>query len=234
MKMFGALGMSSNTTSLLATGVIGVVMLLATIPTLIYIDSIGRKLAMTIGALGMAFCHLAIAVIFARNSDKWESEQPSAWACVVLIWVHTAFFGWSWGPCEWIVAAEVWPLSVRSYGVSLATSANWMNNSIVGQVTPDMISNLGYGTFLVFGILIALGAGFVWFFTPETSGITLEEMDELFAGSGASARDMELMTAIQEEIGLHRLIQSLARGPSNDKDNIKPELEQVEFASPHD
>lgn len=98
-QIFGALGMSSNTTSLLATGVVGVVMLLATIPAILYIDRIGRKPALAIGALCMGFCHFVIAVIFARNENKWENQQASAWACIVMVWLFVANFGWSWGPC---------------------------------------------------------------------------------------------------------------------------------------
>ena len=69
-SIFGELGLSSNTTSLLATGVVGIVMLVATIPAILYIDNIGRKPALTIGALGMGLCHFIIAIIYARNENR--------------------------------------------------------------------------------------------------------------------------------------------------------------------
>ncbi|KAJ5688855.1 hypothetical protein N7462_003247 [Penicillium macrosclerotiorum] len=229
MSIFGALGMSSNTTSLLATGVIGIVMLVATIPTLIWIDKIGRKPILTLGALGMAFCHLAIAVIFARNESNWASQQASAWACVVLVWVYVAFFGWSWGPCEWILVAEIWPLSARPYGVAIATSTNWMNNFIVGQVTPDLIANIRYGTFIIFGILIAVDGGFIFFFTPETSKLTLEEMDLVFGSSGVAAADNERMLTINREIGLDQTVNELLRRASvAEKETSVEEREHAE------
>lgn len=111
--------------------------------------------------------------------------------------------------------------------MSLATSANWMNNFIVGQVTPSMISNLGCGDFLVFGILIALGAGFVWFFSPETSGVSLEEMDVLFGGEDVSAADAQLMLAIQREIGLDRIMDSHVE--NHPPDTTKPSAEGIEL-----
>jgi hypothetical protein len=46
----------------------------------------------------------------------------------------------------------------------------------VGQVTPDMLESIGYGTYLIFGILTFMGAGFIWWFVPETKRLTLEEM----------------------------------------------------------
>jgi hypothetical protein len=50
------------------------------------------------------------------------------------------------------------------------------NNFIVGQVTPDMLAKITYGTYILFGILTFMGAGFIWFFVPETKRLTLEEM----------------------------------------------------------
>jgi len=51
-----------------------------------------------------------------------------------------------------------------------------MNNFIVGQVTPDMLEGITYGTYILFGLLTYLGAAFIWFFVPETKRLTLEEM----------------------------------------------------------
>lgn len=54
-----------------------------------------------------------------------------------------------------------------------------MNNFIVGQVTPDMLEGITYGTYILFGLLTLLGAGFIWFFVPETKRLSLEEMVRL-------------------------------------------------------
>lgn len=101
-------------------------MLIATIPAVLYIDKLGRKPALAIGALCMGLCHFIIAIIFARNQDKWEHEQASAWAAIAMVWLFVFHFGWSWGPCAWIVVAEVWPLSARPYGIALGASSNWV------------------------------------------------------------------------------------------------------------
>jgi len=61
-------------------------------------------------------------------------------------------------PADLDYSAEIWPLSARPYGIAIGASSNWMNNFIVGQVTPDMIASLRWGTFLLFGALILLGA----------------------------------------------------------------------------
>jgi len=209
--IFASLGLSSNTVSLLATGVVGIVMFLATIPSVLYIDKLGRKPILTIGALGMATCHIIIAVIVAKDRDSWQTQSAAGWAACAMVWLFVIHFGYSWGPCSWIVVAEIWPLSNRPYGIALGASSNWMNNFIVGQVTPDMLTGISYGTYIIFGLLTYLGAAFIWFYVPETKRLTLEEMDIVFGSVGTAQADMERMEEINKEIGLDRALGQLGR-----------------------
>ncbi|KAL8950908.1 MAG: hypothetical protein Q9222_003086 [Ikaeria aurantiellina] len=200
--IFSNLGLGNNTVSLLATGVVGVVMLLATIPTLFYIDKLGRRPILAVGALGMATCHIIIAVIVAKDQNSWASHSAAGWGAVAMVWLFVVHFGYSWGPCAWILVAEVWPMSNRPYGIALGASSNWMNNFIVGQVTPDMLSGITYGTYLVFGILTFMGAAFIWFYVPETKRLTLEEMDVVFGSDTTAQADFARMEAVNRDVGL--------------------------------
>jgi MFS family permease len=83
--IFASLGLSSNTTSLLATGVVGVAMFLATIPSVLYIDKLGRKPILTIGAIGMASCHIIIAGIVAADRHSWATHKAAGWGAVAMV-----------------------------------------------------------------------------------------------------------------------------------------------------
>ncbi|OTA87171.1 hypothetical protein M434DRAFT_81518 [Hypoxylon sp. CO27-5] len=227
-SIFKQLGMSDNTTSLLATGVVGIVMFIFTVPAVLYIDRVGRKPVLTIGAIGMATCHIIIAVIVAKNADQWASQAAAGWAAVVMVWLFVIHFGYSWGPCAWIIVAEIWPLSSRPYGTSLGASSNWMNNFIVGQVTPIMLNEIGYGTYILFGLLTFMGAGFIWFFVPETKRLTLEEMDVIFGSEGTAQADFERMEEINREIGLTAMLHGLG-GISSNQD-VEEKKEKVEHS----
>ena len=186
-SIFTALGTSSNTTSLLATGVVGVAMFLATIPAVLYIDKFGRKPIMLTGAAGMAICHFIIAAIFGTLGKDWASHKAAGWAACTFVWLFVVNFGYSWGPCAWTIISEVWPVSNRAYGIALGASANWMSNFIIGQITPDMLQDLKYGTFIFFGLVGCTGGFlFVWLYVPETKRLTLEEMDDLFGSKGVA------------------------------------------------
>jgi hypothetical protein len=77
-----------------------------------------------------------------------------------------------------------------------------MNNFIVGQVTPDMLTHLTYGTYIFFGILTFGGALFIWLVFPETKGVSLEEMDLLFGSVGFAEREKERWREVHAEIGM--------------------------------
>ncbi|KAK6829699.1 MFS monosaccharide transporter [Apiospora arundinis] len=226
-QIFKGLGLGGTEISLLATGVVGIVMFLATIPAVLWVDRLGRKPVLTIGALGMASCHYIIAILVAKNAGHWEQHVAAGWAACAMVWLFVIHFGYSWGPCAWILVAEVWPLSTRPYGVSLGASSNWMNNFIVGQVTPDLLQKIGYGTYLLFGILTTIGAAFIWFYVPETKRLTLEEMDVVFGSVGTAQADYERMEEINHEIGLTAMISGMGSHGSDEKHGLEPTSEKV-------
>lgn len=201
--IFQNLGLTGNTISLLATGVVGIVMFLATIPAVLYVDQLGRKPVLISGAFLMAACHIIVGILSSQFQDSWDSHKAAGWGACVLVWIFSIAFGYSWGPCAWIIVSEIWPLSVRAKGVSLGASSNWMNNFIIGQVTPPMMENIRYGTFIFFGLFSFLGGCFI-FLIPETSGLTLEEMDTVFGSEGESMakEDQERQAEIYRRLGL--------------------------------
>jgi len=202
--IFQSLGLTGNTVPLLATGVVGIAMFLATIPSVIWVDKVGRKPVLVSGAFIMAFCHIMVAILTGLFHNSWASHAAAGWVACVFVWIFAMAFGYSWGPCAWILVAEIYPLSVRGKGISIAASSNWMNNFIVGQVTPTMLNHLGFGTFVFFGVFSFLGGLFILFFVPETKGVTLEEMEEVFGNSeqNMGKEDLARLEAIHRSLGL--------------------------------
>jgi len=202
-SIFQDLGLKGNSISLLATGVVGIAMFLTTIPAVIWVDQVGRKPVLVSGAFLMAACHIIIAILTGLFHNSWGTHKVQGWVACVFVWIFAMGFGYSWGPCAWIIVAEIWPMSVRGKGMSIAASSNWMNNFIVGQVTPTMLTHLGFGTFVFFGAFSFIGGVFVWLFVPETKGLSLEEMDTVFGDSvGTAIADRERQARINKSLGL--------------------------------
>ena len=56
---------------------------------------------------------------------------------------------------------------------------------MIARSVPYMITNIGYGTYFLFAACLTLAVPFVYFFCPETKGLSLEDMDVLFGMPGA-------------------------------------------------
>lgn len=178
--VFQSFGFTDNTTSLLATGVVGVINVLTTIPAMLFIDRVGRKKLLICGSIGMLICQLVTGIIGAKYQSSWASHKGAGWGAVVMIWLYIVNFAYSWGPASWTLISEIFPLSIRAKGTSISASSNWMNNFAVAFMTPPMLSSLKWGTFIFFCAWCCLGGLFVCFVLPETKGKTLEEMDIVF------------------------------------------------------
>eukprot|EP00933_Yihiella_yeosuensis_P081770 TRINITY_DN95453_c0_g1_i1.p1 TRINITY_DN95453_c0_g1~~TRINITY_DN95453_c0_g1_i1.p1 ORF type:complete len:123 (+),score=24.31 TRINITY_DN95453_c0_g1_i1:127-495(+) len=73
----------------------------------------------------------------------------------------------------------MFPLKYRARCMGLTTMANWVGNYIVAQFTPVLLEAFGFGTFLLFGICCGISLA-VATWLPETKGIPLEHIEELF------------------------------------------------------
>lgn len=197
--IFSSLGLDGTTTSLLATGVVGIVNVVCTIPAILYLDLLGRRKTLIIGALGMTISHVVVAGIIGKYGDSFADHKAAGWAGVAFIYIFIANFAYSWGPVGWVLPSEIMPLSIRSKAMSISTSANWMMNFVIGRATPTMIRDIKYGTYIFFAAFCLLAAVWVYFFVPETKNKTLEEMDVVFKDN-SSAEDARRLNQVKGEV----------------------------------
>ncbi|KAL1410519.1 hypothetical protein Q8F55_004532 [Vanrija albida] len=199
--IFDQLGLTGGTTSLLATGIIGVVLFLVTIPGALFADSVGRRPLLIFASASMAISHAIIAALVARFGSNFATHKGAGYAAVVFVFWYTASYGFGFGPVGWIVAAESCPLDQRARSVGLASAVNWITNFTVAQITPIMLTDIGYKTFIVFMVFCVLCLAWVIIFLPELKGLSLEEIDALFDDK-SSEEERERRDEIARSVGL--------------------------------
>lgn len=67
--------------------------------------------------------------------------------------------------------------------MALALMTQWLFNFVIAKITPIMLADITYGTFLLFGSCCILMAVYAVFCVPETKGVPLESIHLLFEGS---------------------------------------------------
>lgn len=75
---------------------------------------------------------------------------------------------------------EILPLEARSRGTAISVSAHWTWNFFIVMITPVLIGRIHWKTYIIFTITNACFVPIIYFFYPETSNISLEDIDKIF------------------------------------------------------
>ncbi|KAF9043823.1 quinate permease [Hymenopellis radicata] len=186
--VFKSIGITGTSTGLFTTGIFGIVKNIATLIWLLFlIDRFGRRPLLLWGAVIAGLCmiyvggYIAIGKPGQNTSGNITSGGISA---VAFIYIWTAAYGPTWNGTPWVVASEVFPQHVRTLTQALLAASQWIWQFAIARATPYMFEDMGYGTYLFFGLLTLVGAVYVYFMMPETAKIPIEEMDAIFEGCG--------------------------------------------------
>jgi SP family sugar:H+ symporter-like MFS transporter len=90
------------------------------------------------------------------------------------------FFATTWGPCVFVVVSETYPLRIRSKGMAIATGANWIWGFLIAFFTPFITGAIHFAYGYVFFGCVVFSLFFVFAFVPETKGLSLEDVDEMY------------------------------------------------------
>ncbi|KAK5015942.1 major facilitator superfamily domain-containing protein [Cryomyces antarcticus] len=153
-------------------------------PTLLQTMGLDRSMQLIIS--GVLNITQLVGVSSSVWSMDWFGRRPLLlWGSAPMFVSHfvTAMLvalGASWGPMPWAMPAEIFPSSLRAKGVALSTCSNWLNNSIIGIITPPLVQNTGFGACVFFAVFCLFSGIWTFFFVPETMRRTLEQMDHVF------------------------------------------------------
>lgn len=195
-RLFGNLGVGSLKASLFATGLYGVVKVIAcSCFLLLAADSLGRRRSLLWTAIGQGVVMFYIG-LYGRISPPvaHKTVPPAGIIALICIYLFAGFYQFGWGPVCWVYIAEIPTARLRSMNVAMGACTQWLFNFIIARTTPSMLANLGahgYGTYFVFGSFSFCMFVYVYLVVPETKGLFLEEMDDLFGVLEVSKRMLE-------------------------------------------
>ncbi|EJC99410.1 general substrate transporter [Fomitiporia mediterranea MF3/22] len=197
-QIFTAIGYEGATNSLLASGIYGIVKVVATALFVFFlVESLGRKLSLAISAFGMGTLFYIIGAILKTHpppsSPPVGAAPPTASkAMAAMLYIYVAFYSMGWGPLPWVYSSDIFPTRTRHYGLAVASASQWLWNFVVSRITPNMIANLGWKIFIMFAT-VNIGAMFTFSLAiPETKGRSLEEMDIIFGSVSKAERDAKI------------------------------------------
>lgn len=151
------------------------------------VDPFGRRRVLLATVWGMSAGLLAVAVAFSfipidAKTLALEGTTVSTPAIVVLVFIiwFVFFYGVSVGNTAWM-STDFFPIEVRAMGTMWLTCSCWGSNIIVSSTFLSMMKGMTpSGAFGFYAAICGIGYVLIWLFYPEVSGLTLEEIREVF------------------------------------------------------
>lgn len=177
------LGTNAALTATIANGVVSVI---ASAAGLWLVGRFARRKLLIVGQIGIIASLAAIAITFGtliQPSIDAGTTPPASSSYTVLAFMLTflIFQQGAVSPVTWVMLSEIFPMKMRGFGMGLAVFLMWIVNAIITFTFPVLISTFGgTGTFLVFAVINVGTVYFSWRMVPETSHLTLEELEEEF------------------------------------------------------
>lgn len=189
----------------------------------VMIEYLGRVRTMMLGAATQS-----IAMILLAGGIAHIDNPAGGYVGAVGIYLFIMAFSATWLPCGWLYGAEVTPLAIRLKAAALGNTLQYAFNFMIVQVTPIGITRIGYKYYIPFAISNAVLVPLLYFYFPEISQLSLEEIDELFSDGKVRMR-----RSPYEKIGHLHLDQALEAGkpvdgPQGSFENEKTNAEYVE------
>src|ERR1035437_1194871 len=139
------------------------------------VDRVGRRRLTLVMVPGTVVSLLVLGIMF--RMDMAKTAQGS-WLLVVCLLVYMVFNAGGVQVIGWLMGSELFPLAIRGKASSVHAATLWGSNVIITSTALSMVSLLGPGGAMwVYAGLNCLGFLFVWRFVPETSGHSLEDIE---------------------------------------------------------
>nr|CAD91335.1 monosaccharide transporter [Glycine max] len=181
--LFSSIGFKDDA-ALMSAVITGVVNVVATCVSIYGVDKWGRRALFLEGGVQMLICQAVVAAAIGAKfgTDGNPGDLPKWYAIVVVLFIciYVSAFAWSWGPLGWLVPSEIFPLEIRSAAQSINVSVNMLFTFLIAQVFLTMLCHMKFGLFLFFAFFVLIMTFFVYFFLPETKGIPIEEMGQVW------------------------------------------------------
>ncbi|CCK73614.1 sugar porter family MFS transporter NDAI_0G06310 [Naumovozyma dairenensis CBS 421] len=179
--VFQAVGLSdSYETSI----VFGIVNFASTFVAFYVVDRFGRRRCLMWGAAAMVACYVVYASVGVTRLHPHGNDGPTskgAGNCMIVFSCFFIFcFACTWAPICWVVVSETFPLKIKPKGMAIANGFNWFWNFLISFFTPFITGAINFYYGYVFMGCMVFAYCYVFFFVPETKGLTLEEVNEMW------------------------------------------------------
>jgi len=141
-----------------------------------------RRTVLLSGFAGMAAAYLIWTIISSINQQRNFTDKSLGYGVVAMIFIFQMFYNLSIGPVLPTYILEVMPFTLRAKGYTIEQMFTYGAGLFNGFANPVAMEALSWKYYIVWVVMLVVWFTLIWFLFPETSGLTLEEVSQLFDG----------------------------------------------------
>lgn len=114
--------------------------------------------------------------------------NPYRFALLLAVMLYLLSFSFGMGPIPWVINSEIYSVGIRGFASGIAGTANWVTNALVSQSFLMLTNSITpAGTFMLCAGIAVAGTVWAYKYVPETKGLSLAEVQGLFARRTATS-----------------------------------------------
>ena len=157
--------------------------------TVALVDRLGRKLLLCAGCLIMSSALAVLSFSFWGWDEMVTVSDDPDIVILCAMFLYIAGYQVGFGPITWCIVSEIFPLEVRGTAIALGVEMNFALNFAVQFLFPTFQTTLGWGrTFAFFGAEMVVACFYITARVPETTGLTLEEIQAMMQRDDKKAK----------------------------------------------
>lgn len=182
-RLFALSGFSEYK-SLWLAGLINTLGIFGTAAAGLVIDRIGRRMSLIVSFIIQGVSLFIVAALIKTSEDHATSDPAKSetlgMAAASFVFIYLWFFCmFNIVPC-WLYGTEIWPQDVRAKGYSFTILGWAIGCGMTTFLIPIMLSEIGWWTFIFFGLMNIAVMPLIWLFYVEPARHSLEEVNLLF------------------------------------------------------
>ncbi|KAI1089900.1 general substrate transporter [Rostrohypoxylon terebratum] len=131
---------------------------------------------------------MALSAVYGNQSGNLSGARGA----IAFIFLYSMAYAIFFNAIVWVLSAELFPFFLRSKGVAVAVFIKAVVAIVLSQITPLAIVAVSWRYYSLFIATNFAAAVVYFFFLPETSGKSLEEIAELFGDTLATGHIGEI------------------------------------------
>lgn len=190
-RIFQAIGLSTVRSRVALAG-LQTWQALCAIAAIWFVSRFGRRKLLLGGSATMCICFCCCAGL-----DS-SSNQNTKYGILAFDAIQLAAFPIGLFLNPFLIGSEISGLLCRSAVLACVSFTNWTMNFVIALVTPLGFDNLGYKYYIVYVCTNAALFVFAFLFIPDTSGLTVEEVDQAYVDSQTPFDIVKCVEAVRQ------------------------------------